>query len=63
MIEIAPKLSTGITHVRVDLHNINGRINCGELTFSHWGGMVAFETEEWDYTFGSWINLQVEDKG
>lgn len=63
MIELARKLSVGIPHVRVDLYSINGKVYFGELTFSHWGGMVAFEPEEWDYTFGRWINLPVEVKG
>jgi len=60
MIEIARKLSKGIPHVRVDLYNVNGRIYFGELTFFHWGGMVPFVPEEWDYTFGSWIKLPVK---
>ncbi len=60
MIEIARKLSKGIPHVRVDLYNINGRIYFGELTFFHWGGMVPFVPEEWDYTFGSWIKLPMK---
>lgn len=57
MKEIAAKLSQGIPHVRVDLYNINGSIYFGELTFSHWSGLVPFVPEEWDYTFGSWIKL------
>ncbi len=57
MIEIAEKLSQGIKHVRVDLYNINGQIYFGELTFYHHTGLVPFEPEQWDYTFGSWINL------
>ena len=57
MIELARKLSKDIPHVRVDLYNINGKVYFGELTFFHWGGMVPFEPEEWDYTFGNWINL------
>ena len=44
-------------HVTVDLYNINGKVYFGELTFFPWGGMVPFEPEEWDYTFGNWINL------
>jgi hypothetical protein len=62
MIELARKLSTGIPHVRVDLYNINGKVYFGELTFFHWGGMVPFEPEEWDYTFGSWINLPLKSQ-
>lgn len=59
---LASKLSKGIPHVRVDFYEVNGRIYFGELTFSHWSGMVPFEPEEWDYTFGSWIKLPTELK-
>ena len=54
---IASNLSKGIPHVRVDLYEVNGRVYFGEMTYSHWGGMTPFDPEEWDYTFGSWINL------
>lgn len=54
---IAARLSEGIPHVRVDLYNINGHIYFGELTFSHWSGFTPFVPEEWDYRFGSWIDL------
>lgn len=57
MKQIAAKLSKGIPHVRVDLYNINGHIYFGELTFSHWSGFKPFVPDEWDYRFGSWINL------
>lgn len=57
MKKLAAKLSEGIPHVRVDLYNINGKLFFGELTFSHWSGLVPFVPEEWDYKFGSWINL------
>lgn len=57
MIDIAKRLSENIPHVRIDLYNINGDIYFGEFTFFHWGGMVPFVPEEWDYKFGSWINL------
>lgn len=60
MKQIAARLSEGIPHVRVDLYNINGQIYFGELTFSHWSGFKPFVPEEWDYTFGSWINLPNE---
>ena len=36
---------------------INGEIFFGEITFYHWSGLVPFEPEEWDKTFGNWINL------
>ena len=59
---LASKLSKGIPHVRVDFYEVNGKIYFGELTFSHWSGMVPFEPEKWDYTFGSWINLPKKAK-
>lgn len=59
MKELAGILSKEIPHLRVDFYNINGKIYFGELTFTHWSGMVAFEPEEWDYKLGSWINLPI----
>ena len=44
-------------HVRVDLYDIDGRIYFGEYTFYHMSGFQPFKPEEWDYTFGSWIDL------
>ena len=58
MIELAKKLSAGIPHVRVDFYESEGNIYFGELTFFHWGGMVSFEPEEWDYKFGDWLKIQ-----
>lgn len=55
MIRIASVLSKGLTHVRVDLYNVNGKIYFGEMTFYHYGGMVPFHPKEWDYKFGSWL--------
>ncbi|MDE6019631.1 MAG: glycosyl transferase [Ruminococcus sp.] len=57
MKEIATKLSQNIPHVRIDLYDINGQIYFGEMTFFHWSGMVPFNPEKWDYTFGEWIKL------
>lgn len=57
MKQIAAKLSKGIPHVRVDLYEVNGHPIFGELTFCHFGGMVPFEPEEWDYKFGEWLKL------
>lgn len=58
MIAISEKLSEGLRHVRVDLYNINGKIYFGELTFYHHCGFVPFDPEEWDYTFGGWLNIE-----
>lgn len=57
MKKLANKLSHGIPHVRVDFYDIDGRIYFGELTFSHWSGMMPFVPEVWDKIFGKWIKL------
>lgn len=60
MRRLAQKLSAGIPQVRVDFYEVNGEIYFGEMTFFHWSGMVPFEPEEWDRTFGDWISLPNE---
>lgn len=62
MKSLAAKLSRGITQLRIDFYDINGKIYFGEITFFHWSGMVPFEPESWDYKFGSWINLPDKEK-
>lgn len=57
MKELACILSKGIPHLRVDFYDINGNIFFGELTFSHWSGMVPFTPEEWDFKLGEWIKF------
>ena len=57
MKQFAEMLSKGIPHLRVDFYEVNGHVYFGELTFSHWSGMVPFEPAEWDKTFGDWIEL------
>lgn len=57
MKDLARKLSKDIPHVRVDFYEINGRVYFGEMTFYHMCGFAPFEPEEWDYTFGSRIEL------
>ena len=57
MIKLAEKLSQGIPQVRVDFYEIDGKVYFGEITFFHWSGFKKFEPEEWDYKFGSWIDL------
>lgn len=58
MKELSRKLSKGLPHARIDFYDINGKVYFGEITFFHWSGLVAFEPEEWDYTFGEWIELE-----
>ncbi len=57
MKELARKLSKDIPQVRVDFYEVNGKVYFGEMTFFHFGGIVPFEPEEWDYKFGEWIVL------
>ena len=54
---VARILGQGIPHVRVDLYEVDGQVYFGEMTFTHWSGMVPFEPEEWDYIFGDWLTL------
>ena len=60
MKELAAFLSKGIPHVRMDFYEANGQVYFGEYTFSHWGGYVPFNPEEWDYKLGAWINLPID---
>lgn len=57
MMELANELSKGIPQLRVDFYDIDGKVYFGELTFSHWSGMMPFDPEEWDAKFGEWIKL------
>lgn len=57
MIRIAKILSEDFPHVRVDMYDEGGRIYFGELTFYHFGGIVPFEPDEWDYEFGKYFDI------
>ena len=57
MKELSEVLSKDFSHLRVDLYEINGNIYFGELTFTHFSGLVPFNPIEWDYKFGEWIKL------
>ncbi len=57
MKKLASILSMGIPHARVDFYEIDGKVYFGEMTFYHNCGFVAFNPEEWDEKFGSWIKL------
>lgn len=57
MKQLAAKLADRIPEVRVDFYEINGKVYFGEMTFFHWSGMKPFVPEEWDYIFGSWIDI------
>ena len=60
MILIAKKLSKGMTHVRVDLYNINCKIFFGELTFFDGSGLSVYNPREWDFKFGQFLKLPID---
>ena len=57
MREIAAKLSTGMSFVRVDLYIHDNKIYFGELTFHPAGGYTPITPREWDYKLGDMIKL------
>ena len=59
MKDLARTLSKGLPHVRVDFYEVNERVLFGELTFYHFGAVVPFEPEEWDYVLGKYIDLDI----
>lgn len=61
MLAFARKLSQGIPFVRVDFYVIDGSVYFGELTFFPASGMAPFTPEDWDETFGSWLQLPDKD--
>ena len=60
MCMLAGKLSKNIPQLRVDFYEVNGDVYFGELTFSHFGGLMPFNPEKWDAIFGNWIQLPKE---
>ena len=57
MLILAEKLSKDIPFLRVDFYVVEGKIYFSELTFFPASGFNSFEPEEWDRTFGEWIEL------
>ena len=54
---LAAKLSAGTPQLRVDFYEVDGRVYFGEMTFFHCSGLYPFHPEEWDRTFGDWVEL------
>jgi len=57
MLAYAEKLTQGMIHCRADFYNVNGQIYVGELTFSHFSGLEAFDPSDWDLEIGKSVNL------
>ena len=60
MIAMAEKLGAGFPQIRIDLYNIEGKIYVGEYTIFHFGGLMPFEPDSYDETFGKFIQLPKE---
>jgi hypothetical protein len=57
MISVAETLAAPFPFVRVDLYEIESRVQFGELTFYPGGGFEAFDPHEWDERLGTAIRL------
>lgn len=57
MLEVAETLATKFPIVRVDLYNLNGKIYFGEMTFTSYGAIMDFYTDEFLQKAGSMIVL------
>ena len=62
MKELASILSRGIPEVRCDFYEVNEKVYFGEMTFVHHGGITPFHPEAFDYEWGTWIHLPIENK-
>lgn len=60
MLEVAEKLSEPFPVVRCDLYNLNGKIYFGEMTFTSYGGIMDFYSDEFLKKAGSEIDLTKE---
>ncbi len=61
MKELAEQISKGFLHLRVDFYEIDNKPYVGELTFYHHNGIVPFIPDKWDYIFGSWLKLPIDN--
>ena len=61
-VELAELLAKDIPEVRMDFYNVDGKIYFGEFTFFDAAGFGAFDPPEWDYKFGSMLDLSELEK-
>ena len=57
MLEIARTLSRDFKFVRVDLHNVDGKIYFGEMTFTPAGGFMKFNPRKYDRILGDMLEI------
>lgn len=60
LLELARKLSKGISYLRVDFYCTGGKLKFGELTFFPGSGFERFVPDSFDEEIGSWIKLPTE---
>ena len=58
MLEIARTLSKDFKFVRVDLHNVDGKIYFGEMTFTPASGYMKFRPRKYDRILGGMLDLK-----
>lgn len=61
MIDAARSLSQGFPHIRIDFFSTQENWYFGEYTFYHMSGFSPFYPDGWDYKFGSWIDLSLDE--
>lgn len=57
MLRCAEILAKPFAHCRVDFYHVDGAVIFGEITFHHAGGVNRIDPPEWNFTLGSWIDL------
>lgn len=57
MLEVAEKLAEKFPVVRVDLYNLNGKLYFGEMTFTSYGAIMDFYSDEFLQLAGNMIDL------
>lgn len=60
MKRIAEVLAKDFLIVRVDLHNLDGKIYFGEMTFTDSAGYTKFQPAEYDLILGKMLTLPQE---
>lgn len=58
MLDIARTLSKDFKFVRVDLHNVEGKIYFGEMTFTPASGYMKFRPRKYDRILGGMLDLK-----
>lgn len=63
MIELSRTLANGLTHVRIDWYEVNGKLYFGEITFYDGSGFEPFDDLESEVILGNMIHLPTNKQG